>query len=268
MSASATQLRSSSKFARLIRRPPGEILARVWNAAESQFDRFCLPLRRDVVCLDAVHEKLEAVLPGYTTALFRRELSEFRDNLTERQAAVAKEENLGVFHNGSPALGELLYSITRALRPRTVVETGVAHGVTSCHILAALERNGEGALHSIDLPPLVDKSVENRVGILILPELRHRWTLHRGTSRQLLAPVCAQVGEVNVFVHDSLHTRATMLFEFGVALQRLSRPGVIVSDDVDLNGAFDELVRKSNPAFHAVIERSEVRGQIGICVFA
>ena len=37
---------------------------------------------------------------------------------------------------------------------RKVVETGVAHGVTSRFILEALERNGRGFLWSIDLPPL------------------------------------------------------------------------------------------------------------------
>ncbi len=40
------------------------------------------------------------------------------------------------------------------LRPKKVVETGVAHGVTSRFILEALKRSGDGYLWSIDLLPL------------------------------------------------------------------------------------------------------------------
>jgi hypothetical protein len=40
----------------------------------------------------------------------------------------------------------------RSLKPRVIVETGVASGLSSAHILRALAANGTGTLHSIDLP--------------------------------------------------------------------------------------------------------------------
>src|ERR1051326_7722748 len=43
------------------------------------------------------------------------------------------------------------YAAIRAFRPETVVETGVANGVSSSYILLALEKNKQGTLHSIDI---------------------------------------------------------------------------------------------------------------------
>jgi predicted O-methyltransferase YrrM len=39
----------------------------------------------------------------------------------------------------------------RAFQPETVVETGVANGVSSAHILLALQKNERGILHSVGL---------------------------------------------------------------------------------------------------------------------
>jgi hypothetical protein len=43
-----------------------------------------------------------------------------------------------------------LYALCRLIRPRIVVETGVAAGVSSAFILKALNDNSYGILHSID----------------------------------------------------------------------------------------------------------------------
>jgi hypothetical protein len=55
--------------------------------------------------------------------------------------------------------GPELYVAVRTLQPRVVVETGVASGWSSAHILRALEANGAGVLHSIDLPNVQEGSV-------------------------------------------------------------------------------------------------------------
>ena len=45
-----------------------------------------------------------------------------------------------------------LYVLVRTEKPRVVVETGVCNGASTFAILAALEANGTGELHSIDYP--------------------------------------------------------------------------------------------------------------------
>src|SRR5207245_2447859 len=55
----------------------------------------------------------------------------------------------------------VMYMLVLLMQPRIVVETGVEHGVSSWIVLLAMERNGKGALHSIDLPnqDVVDESI-------------------------------------------------------------------------------------------------------------
>src|SRR5215472_8825018 len=45
----------------------------------------------------------------------------------------------------------LQYAAVRASTPEVVVETGVANGVSSSYLLLALQKNGRGILHSIEL---------------------------------------------------------------------------------------------------------------------
>jgi len=69
-------------------------------------------------------------------------------------------------HNADYSLARLYYLVCRALRPEVVVETGVGYGVSSAFILKALEQNGGGILHSVDLPPL-GRNADDFVGFLV-----------------------------------------------------------------------------------------------------
>src|SRR4051794_41731603 len=55
--------------------------------------------------------------------------------------------------NASLALARMSWIACRGLAAKTVVETGVAAGVTSSFLLAALDANGGGTLHSIHFQP-------------------------------------------------------------------------------------------------------------------
>src|SRR5262245_60825379 len=44
--------------------------------------------------------------------------------------------------------GKFIYFFVRCLQPAVMVETGVAHGVSSWTILNAMEKNGKGKLYS------------------------------------------------------------------------------------------------------------------------
>jgi predicted O-methyltransferase YrrM len=122
-----------------------------------------------------------------------------------------------------------------------VVETGVAYGITSAYILQALAENGEGELHSIDLPPL-GPAAEKYVGYLIPHGLRKRWNLHIGPARKLLPEVLRKNGGADAFIHDSLHTYTHMTMEFAAALAALRPGGILIADDVQGNRAFEEAI--------------------------
>lgn len=144
-------------------------------------------------------------------------------------------------HDGDANLAHAAWSVTRHLRPAAVVETGVARGMTSASILSALRSNQAGKLYSIDLPPL-SKGWAEQSGVAVEPELRSRWTYVRGSTRRRLPPLLAGLDGIDVFVHDSLHTSATMTFEFRCAWDALRPGGVMISDDIDDNVAFEAFV--------------------------
>jgi len=79
------------------------------------------------------------------------------------------------------------------------------------------------------------------------PELHDRWTFVPGASRRRLAPLLAELGSIDLFVHDSHHTRATMRVEFAAAWPALAPGGVLLADDVHGNDAFGTLAHAIAP---------------------
>ena len=152
-------------------------------------------------------------------------------------------------------LARWCYLVCRLLEPSVVVETGVAYGVSSAFILRALEQNGRGTLHSVDLPPL-RRETDRFWGIAVPGELRDRWNLYRGSSSRVLPRLLRETGQVDLFAHDSLHSHRNMRREFNTVWPYLRDGGVIVADDVERNGAFGEL-RRRDPALWRVVEDRE-----------
>jgi predicted O-methyltransferase YrrM len=154
-------------------------------------------------------------------------------------------------------LARCCYLLCRLLEPDVVVETGVAYGVSSAFVLRALDENGRGVLHSVDLPPL-RREYERFWGIAVDGSLKGRWALHRGASGRVLPRLLDELETVDLFVHDSLHTYRNMRREFRAVWPRLRTGGVIVADDVERNRAFGDL-RQEMPALWRVVRDREVR---------
>jgi hypothetical protein len=138
-------------------------------------------------------------------------------------------------------LARAAYAATRHLQPEEVVETGVARGITSRVILEGLRRNGTGRLHSIDLPPLAE-GWHTEAGSAVPLEMRHDWDYRRGASRRVLPLMFQELGDIALFVHDSLHSYANMAWELGLAWRHLLPGGLILCDDVEDNCAFEDFV--------------------------
>lgn len=145
------------------------------------------------------------------------------------------------------ALVAFYYAMVRETRPTSIVETGTATGSMTALLLAAIEQNNHGKVYSIDLPTRPDALTMHtmvpteEVGCLIPIEFRHRWRLEVGDAKVLLPRVLAET-DADVFIHDSLHTRSHMSFEFAVA-RALMRPNtVIASDDSLWNSAWMDFI--------------------------
>jgi len=146
-------------------------------------------------------------------------------------------QSFGSWNDGDAGLVRAIWCLTRHLRPNSVIETGVAHGLSSRFILEALARNGGGHLWSIDLPP-IEREWRKQVGVAVGNRHLNQWTYIAGSSRRRLPRLLSQVGQVELFIHDSLHSERNVRFELDRAWPVLKRGGAIVVDDVDANWGF------------------------------
>ncbi len=142
--------------------------------------------------------------------------------------------------------GKFLYFIVRCAQPEIMVETGVAHGVSSWTILNALHKNGSGKLYSIDLPNQDLKSynpmnIQQSSGWAVPDILRKRWELELGNSQTLLPGLMKNLKSIDIFFHDSDHSYENMMFEFKTVYDFIKPGGLILSDDVHKNASFSDL---------------------------
>jgi predicted O-methyltransferase YrrM len=155
---------------------------------------------------------------------------------------------------------ERLYALIRKRRPRALVETGVCNGVSTAVMLMALELNGRGQLHSVDLPEHTDTDYPSDAfwegkkgaavpkgkapGWVVPGSLRTRWELTIGRSQDVLPGVLRRVGDIDFFLHDSEHSYECMSFELSAAHAHMHPGGVLAADDTRWNSAFAEFVQR------------------------
>jgi len=208
--------------------------------------------------LEQIAAELDGALPGDVSASLREDgLAEIDAEVRERVERLGPELPFPIAHNAAPSLAKLCYALCRALRPATVLETGVAYGVTSSFIAKALALNGEGELHSVDRPA-VRQGVEDYIGALVPDELRSRWTLHRGTSRRVLPALLPRLEGLTLFVHDSQHTYRNVSWELRTVTPHLTGPAAVLVDDTAGHRAFEHWVERSRPAYSAVVAEEPV----------
>jgi predicted O-methyltransferase YrrM len=134
-------------------------------------------------------------------------------------------------------LFSLLYSLVRSKKPDVIVETGVANGFSTNAIMKAIEISKKNAqLHSFD----------------VLPETKNaylgkgKWVFHILPLRNTHTALSKKVNDlpkVDIWLHDSNHGYRWQKFEFLLALSRLTKNGILISDDIDASPAWAELAK-------------------------
>jgi methyltransferase family protein len=172
----------------------------------------------------------------------------------------------GWYSDAESSLCRAVWCTVRHTRPAVVVETGVAHGVTSRVVLEGLRRNDFGQLWSIDLPFPFDSGLHAETGIAVTEECRSRWTYLEGTSKQRMPPLVRQLGQVQLFIHDSLHTAKNVVFEMEQAASVMPVGGVMLIDDIRSHDALPTFARQ-HPGYQTLACDAEDRkGSFGIAV--
>jgi len=134
-----------------------------------------------------------------------------------------------------------LYAIARLLRPEHVLEVGVSSGVSSAYLLAALERNRRGILHSVDLPSSPSRSANGRGPSWSLPAgkrsgwavpspLRRGWDLRLGDKADVVPQLARELPRVDLALYDVPHSEADLVREFAELDPRMPRGAVAIVD--------------------------------------
>ena len=257
------------RLASLLAHSPGECCDRVANKIEVVRERYGRrsPSYQYQSWTETIGDISAAVGEDLQRYADEPALSAVEAHVREAIAALPADAAFARIHNADFVLAKACYLMCRAIAPAIVVETGVAHGVTSAFMLKALEINGHGTLHSIDLPPL-EKESDRFVGIVVPDDLRSRWRLHRGISKRILTALMPDVASVDIFVHDSLHTYRNIRRELEIVTPHLAPRAVVIADDVQGNAAFEDWIASAGPQFSATIREEQKEGVFGIGVFS
>ena len=172
----------------------------------------------------------------------------------------------GGWDDGDVRLGRAAWCLVRHLHPEQTIETGVARGLTTRVLLEALERNGRGHLWSIDLPPLLERDLAEEVGVAVPERLHGRWTLVPGSSRRVLRGLLADLGEIDLFLHDSIHTTRNVGFELSHIWPALAHGGAALIDDIEKNVATDRFLEVHPHTAAAVTPASDGAAAIACLV--
>ena len=212
-----------------------------------------------------MHAMLGIEWPCLAAAEFGEAWGEAQRELRAGSAPQAQSEWLERAFDAVPSLAGATWCVTRHLRPKRIVETGVARGITSRFLLAALERNEDGHLWSIDLPH-PDTLLNDQIGAAVPERLRDRWTLSLGSSTALLPRLLDELGEIDLFVHDSLHTTRNVDFELTAAWEALRPGGAILVDDIHWNLGFQAFRERTGGIPSLAAPRSSDGGLWGLAI--
>ena len=79
---------------------------------------------------------------------------------------------------------------------------------------------------------------QDEIGIAVGDQFRPRWSYIKGTSKRCLPGLLSKLGQIDIFVHDSLHSEQNVRFELDRAFAVVRPGGAIVVDDIDANWGF------------------------------
>jgi predicted O-methyltransferase YrrM len=183
-------------------------------------------------------------LMGISRSTVRDYLREYSKVNADIEAKLKKLPYLGWMDKRK---NELIYALVRILKPEIAVETGVGVGASSAIILRAMSMNDQGQLFSIDAGQRAFDGItfpsDKPIGFIVPKEVRDRWHLTIEFSRDVLEPLLSEVGEIDLFFHDSEHSYDNMMFEFNATWRHLRPAGVLIADDIERNSAFDDFVK-------------------------
>ena len=153
-----------------------------------------------------------------------------------------KLKNINIPLGGGGAY-ELLYFLTRYIKPKIIVETGVAAGFSSKAFLVAISKNKEGKLYSSDFPYFKEENSEKYIGLLVDNIYRENWDLFTEGDINFLKTLKDKIkpSSIDLFHYDSDKSYRSRKNTFNAIKKYLNQNSVILFDDIQDNQHFIDL---------------------------
>lgn len=154
----------------------------------------------------------------------------------------------------------VIYCIIRKMKPKIVVESGVANGVSTFFILNAIIKNGVGKLYSID--------INENVGALLSDYERKIWNLiivkpkRKCLDKTIKKIIMENNMYIDIFLHDSNHTYRWQKFEYHFVFPYIAKNGFLISDDIDYSYAFLDFIKEKKCKAYGIIDNYKILGII------
>jgi len=188
---------------------------------------------------------------GKTTGIDRKVLKKANDMESKSPVRMGSKSDIN-----------LLYDCVKILKPKFVLETGVAYGWSSLAILKAIKDNGRGKLYSIDMPYPI-RGNEEYVGIVIPKELKKNWLLIRKPDNPGIDyALNIAGGKIDICHYDSDKSWWGRNFAYPILWKALAPNGLFISDDIQDNLYFSEFVKKQFLKFAVIKYKNKFIGII------
>ena len=145
------------------------------------------------------------------------------------------------------------YALGRITKPKLVVETGTEKGFGSAVIAAALSRNGDGQLVTIDIEPSAGGLLPESLQDVVTQATMDSVVFLHGVSEP-----------IDVLILDSDHSDQHERAELYAATRHLSPAAVVISDNCHVTDVLEEWSRIHNRRFLYCHERPEQHWYSGV----
>lgn len=155
------------------------------------------------------------------------------------------------------------YAVLRALKPRIVVESGIDRGVGTCVLAAGMLRNtmkGHGG-------KIIGVDINRCAGCYVVEPYSSVVEIVYANSLEFLRTTDHTI---DMFIHDSDHSHEHEIREYELLWHKLSRNGVIISDNANVTDCLYEFAHKNSMLFgywqEEVINHIASPGGIGLAL--
>jgi predicted O-methyltransferase YrrM len=155
-----------------------------------------------------------------------------------------------------------LYFLVRELKPQVVLELGTAHGLSALHLIAALEANRSGHLHTVELDS-TRRTLALEAFERFFPQTK-RLTSLEASFADALPGLAAELARLDLVFEDGPHTHDVTLEAFRQTIDYLEPGGVYVVDDIEFSGDQERawVSIRNDPRVAASLE---INGRCGVC---